>query len=80
MRNKLLRLVEEIESNNYVITVDKIESFLGREKYVRSLGNFKRIWIYENELEREMVYLTIRFGPYSDTVEVLDFDIFGLGL
>ena len=80
MRNKLLRLVEEIESNNYVITVDKIESFLGREKYVRSLGNFKRIWIYENELEREMVYLTIRFGPCSDTVEVLDFDIFGLGL
>ena len=78
MRESLLCLIEVLEENNNITTVEEIERFLGREIYVKNLGNFKRIWIYENQKTKELVHLTIQFGPYTDTVEVLDFDIFSL--
>ena len=78
MRENLLCLIEVLEENNNITTVEEIERFLGKETYVKNLGNFKRIWIYENQKTKEMVHLTIQFGPYTDTIEVLEFDIFSL--
>ena len=78
MRENLLCLIEVLEENNNITTVEEIERFLGKETYVKNLGNFKRIWIYENQETKELVHLTIQFGPYTDTIEVLEFDIFSL--
>ena len=32
----------------------------------------------EDSKEKELIHLTIQFGPYTDTVEVLNYDIFSL--
>jgi hypothetical protein len=78
MRKNLLKLIEQVEKNNNVITVEEIENILGTQTYVKNLGNFKRIWVFEDNKEKELIHLTIRFGPYTDTVEVLNYDIFSL--
>ena len=78
MRKNLLKLIEQVEKNNNVITVEEIENLLGLQTYVKNLGNFKRIWVFEDNGEKELIHLTIQFGPYTDVVEVLDYDIFSL--
>lgn len=78
MRKNLLKLIEQVEENNNVITVEEIENILGIQTYVKNLGNFKRIWVFEDTQEKELVHLTIQFGPYTDTVEILGYDIFSL--
>jgi hypothetical protein len=78
MRKNLLKLIEQVEENNNVITVEEIENILGTQTYVKNLGNFKRIWVFEDNKEKELIHLTIQFGPYTDAVEVLNYDIFSL--
>ena len=78
MRKNLLKLIEQAEQNNNIITVEEIENLLGLQTYVKNLGNFKRIWIFEDNKEKELIHLTIQFGPYTDAVEVLNYDIFSL--
>lgn len=78
MRKNLLKLIEQTEQNNNIITVEEIENILGIQAYVKNLGNFKRIWVFEDNKEKELIHLTIQFGPYTDTVEVLNYDIFSL--
>ena len=78
MRKNLLKLIEQVEKNNNVITVEEIENTLGIQTYVKNLGNFKRIWVFEDNKEKELIHLTIQFGPHTDTVEVLSYDIFSL--
>ena len=78
MRSKLLNLIEILEQNNNLTTVEEIENVLGIQTYVKNLYNFKRMWIYENNETKELIHLTIQFGPYTDAVEVLDFDIYNL--
>ena len=78
MRKNLLKLIEQAEENNNIVTVKEIESLLGLQTYVKNLGNFKRIWIFEDNKEKELIHLTIQFGPHTDVVEVLNYDIFSL--
>ena len=79
MREKLLQLTELLEENNNIITTDEIEQFFeGTTKHVKNLGNHKRIWIYEDYSARAMAYITIQYNPFSDTVLILDIDIFSL--
>ena len=78
MRKNLLKLKQQVEKNNNVITVEEIENTLGMQTYVKNLGNFKRIWVFEDTKEKELIHLTIQFGPHTDTVEVLNYDIFSL--
>ena len=78
MRKNLLKLIEQAEQNNNIITVKEIENTLGLQTYVKNLGNFKRIWIFEDSEEKELIHLTIQFGPHTDVVEVLNYDIFSL--
>ena len=78
MRKNLLKLIEQAEENNNIVTVKEIESLLGLQTYVKNLGNFKRIWVFEDNKEKELIQLTIQFGPYTDAVEVLNYDIFSL--
>ena len=78
MRKNLLKLIEQAEQNNNIITVKEIEDLLGLQTYVKNLGNFKRIWVFEDNREKELIHLTIQFGPHTDVVEVLNYDIFSL--
>ena len=78
MRKNLLKLIEQAEENNNIVTVKEIESLLGLQTYVKNLGNFKRIWVFEDNKEKELIHLTIQFWPYTDAVEVLNYDIFSL--
>ena len=80
MKEKLLRLLELMETNgSTTVSINDIEKFLGTQNYVYPLKDNKRIWIYEDNEDKTLAHLTIKFDCFSDNIKVLDMDVFCVG-